>query len=209
MSARYDHKLSARHSAAASTAFEIMTEREAEKHELTFPAIVMLNPKFAVNVASMIRNCAAFGVEWLFITGDRVEVPSGLKGDRLPRQERMRQFQTVKVVRAELPLLLFDSFGKSVAPIGVELTESSMPLPLLHHPDNAVYLLGPEDGSISKGWRAICHNIVAIPSKHCLNVAQAGGIVLYDRMTSRWREDKEQLLELDEDRGNWMRGPKR
>src|SRR6266699_4256000 len=144
MSARYDHKLSSRHSAAASTAFEVMTEREARKQKLTLPAVVMLNPKFAVNVASMIRNCACFGIDWLFITGDRVEIPTGQKGDRLPRQERMRQFKTVKVVRAELPLLLFDSFGKSVAPIGVELTESSMPLPLLKHPDNAVYLLGPE-----------------------------------------------------------------
>ena len=205
MSARYDHKLSARHSAAASSAFEIMTEKEAAKHELTFPVVVMLNPKFAVNVASMIRNCSCFNAEWLFITGDRVEVSN--REDR-PRQERMKQFKTVKVVRAELPLLLFDSFGKSVAPIGVELTESSMPLPLLKHPDNAVYLLGPEDGSISKGWRAICHYVVAIPSRHCLNVAQAGGIVLYDRMVSRWREDEADLLELDEDRGNFTRGAK-
>src|SRR6266567_953108 len=105
-----------------------MTEKEAAKHELTFPVVVMLNPKFAVNVASMIRNCSCFNAEWLFITGDRVEVSN--REDR-PRQERMKQFQTVKVVRAEMPKFLF---GNDIVRIGVELTESSEPLPLLVHP---------------------------------------------------------------------------
>ena len=163
------------------------------------PAVVMTDPKFVVNVASMIRNCAAFGIDWLFLTGDRLDIPSGRKGDRMPRQERMREYRTVKVVQCDYPTMLFKR--QDIAPIGVELVPGAVPLPLLEHPLNAVYLLGPEDGGLSKGFRAICHQIVQIPSLHCLNVAQAGGIILYDRMASLWRQGKGEILELDEDRG--------
>lgn len=41
------------------------------------------------------------------------------------------------------------------------------------NPRRAVYLLGPEDGSISF--------LVQIPSTYCLNVATAGAVVMYDR----------------------------
>jgi tRNA G18 (ribose-2'-O)-methylase SpoU len=159
----------------------------------------MLEPKFVNNIGSMIRNCACFGVEYLIYTGDRVDIPTGGKGDRLPRQERMRQYQTVKVVNVDFPMSFFPP---STVPVGVELTPSAMPLPLLDHPTSAVYILGPEDGSVPAGWRELCHHIVQIPSEHCLNVAQAGGIVLYDRMVSRWRAGRGQLLTLQEDRGH-------
>lgn len=162
------------------------------------PAIVMLQPKFVVNVATMIRNCASFGIEWLVLTGDRLDIPTGRKGDRMPRQERLRDFRTVKVIHSDFPMVLFRD---DVAPIGVELTPSSMPLPYLKHPDNAVYLFGPEDGSIPAGWRAICHQIVSIPSLHCLNVATAGGIILSHRVEQRWRDGEGELLTLAESRG--------
>jgi tRNA(Leu) C34 or U34 (ribose-2'-O)-methylase TrmL len=167
--------------------------------ECTAPAVVMLEPKFVVNVASMVRNCAAFGIEWLILTGDRLEIPTGRKGDRMPRQERMREYRTVKIVQSDFPTVLFKR--QDIVPIGVELVPGAIPLPMIEHPANAVYLLGPEDGSISKGYRALCHQIVAIPSLHCLNVAQAGGIVLYDRMASLWRQGKGEILELAEARG--------
>ncbi len=186
------------HRVGANTAkapFVVLTDKD--KPKVKPPAIVMLNPKFTVNIAQMIRNCACFGIEWLIVTGERIQIPSGQKGDRLPRQERMRDYRTVRVLQSDFPSVYFPDAHI----IGVELTPGAMPLPYLQHPPAGVYVLGPEDGSISKGWRALCHNIVRIPSLHCLNVAQAGGIVLHHRMESLWRQGKNPLLTLDEDRG--------
>lgn len=163
------------------------------------PAVVMVNPKFPENVASMIRNCAAFGIDTLVITGERIELPTGKKGRRLPRQERMREYRTVKVYQSDFPITLFKA---DVIPICVELLPTAMALPdLLFHPAKAVYVLGPEDGSVPAGLRALCHTFVRIPTLHCLNVAQAGGIVLYDRSIQRYRAGTEKLPELAEQRG--------
>lgn len=181
--------------AAARQAFEVI---DGQDIQCSPPAVVMLNPKYVVNVASMVRNCACFGIEYLILTGERLQLPTGRKGDRFPRQERLREFRTVKVVQDDWPMILF---REDVVPIGVELTPTSMPSPLLDHPENGVYILGPEDGSISAGWRAICHHIIKIPTLHCLNLAVAGGIVLAERNVSLWRQGKKPLLELAEQRG--------
>ena len=138
---------------------------------LSGPAVVMDNPKHVVNLASMIRNCAAFGVGLLCYTGDRVLEPTKGDGD-------LRGRDPVHVIHHDFPLQLFDH---KVVFIGVEILPNAVSLPYFEHPENAVYVFGPEDGSISAGLRGMCHQFVSIPTIGCLNVAQAGGVVLYDR----------------------------
>lgn len=65
--------------------------------------------------------------------------------------------------------------------IGVELHPEARPLETFTHPHRAIYLLGPEDGSISKGALALCQHLVQFDSTYCLNVAAAGTVVMYDR----------------------------
>jgi tRNA(Leu) C34 or U34 (ribose-2'-O)-methylase TrmL len=141
-----------------------------ELRKLNGPAIVMQDPKHVVNIATMIRNCAAFGVNILCYTGDRIDLPSGRKDER----------GTVQVIHNDFPLHLFSN---DVSPVAIEIMPEAIPLPYFKHPENAVYVFGPEDGSISTGLRAMCHHFVVIPSLHCLNLAQAAGIVLYDRVS--------------------------
>jgi tRNA(Leu) C34 or U34 (ribose-2'-O)-methylase TrmL len=68
------------------------------------------------------------------------------------------------------------------------------------HPDNAVYVFGPEDGSIPQVLRRHCHRFVKIPAKHCTNLAAAVYIVLYDRAYKHYLATGEKM-ELDELRG--------
>ena len=49
------------------------------------------------------------------------------------------------------------------------------------HPERAAYLLGAEDHGLSPAVLAMCHRIVVLPGRHCLNVAVAGSLILYDR----------------------------
>jgi tRNA G18 (ribose-2'-O)-methylase SpoU len=72
-----------------------------------------------------------------------------------------------------------------VVPVAVEIFESSEPLTYFEHPERAVYMFGPEDGSISQVWRRMCHRFVHIPAHHCLNLASAVSVVLADRMMKR------------------------
>jgi tRNA(Leu) C34 or U34 (ribose-2'-O)-methylase TrmL len=53
------------------------------------------------------------------------------------------------------------------------------------HPENALYVFGPEDGSLPKTVRLLCHRFVVIPTHHCLNLAAAVNVVLYDRRLKR------------------------
>jgi tRNA(Leu) C34 or U34 (ribose-2'-O)-methylase TrmL len=51
------------------------------------------------------------------------------------------------------------------------------------HPDQVVYVFGPEDGHVPKRFRASCHRFVSIPTANDgpLNLAAAVNVVLYDR----------------------------
>ena len=63
-------------------------------------------------------------------------------------------------------------------------------LPAFAHPRRCVYVLGAEDHGLSPAQRAACHRLIVVPgAAHCLNVATAGSIVLYDRIQRRGHPD--------------------
>ena len=51
------------------------------------------------------------------------------------------------------------------------------------HPERAIYFLGAEDTGIPDEVLRRCRDTVTIPGDSCLNVAVAGSIVMYDRLT--------------------------
>ncbi len=53
------------------------------------------------------------------------------------------------------------------------------------HPEDAFYVFGPEDGGLPKPVRLLCHRFAVIPTHHCLNLAAAVNVVLYDRRLKR------------------------
>lgn len=152
-------------------------------------AILLVNPKYPVNVGNVIRACASWCIPTLRWTGDRVIVDE-IEG-RLPREERMRDYQDVDWERTEhpKPTELFPN----LVPIAVEVRETSQPLHRYEHPENALYIFGPEDGSIPKSYLHACHDFIVIPTIHCLNLAAAVNVVLYDR-EAKYRNKYEVLV---------------
>ena len=148
------------------------------------PAVVLCNPKYDYNVGGVVRAASCFGIHQVWFTGQRVSIaqPDGKKY-RLPREERMKDYQHVSLVSHDLPFRRF----RRCTPVAVELRSSSESLHDFEHPDDAVYVFGPEDGSIPKGLLHVCHRFVVIPSRHCVNLSQAVNIVLYDRTLKRER----------------------
>ena len=164
---------------------ELHTQHTVSKNSELFdssmtPAIIMANPKYPHNVGAAVRAASCFESNLILFTGDRVSLePTGVKGYRLPREERMKGYKDVTLLNDQYP---FNRFDKNITPVAVELRHNAEQLPFFEHPKNAVYVFGPEDGSIPQIMLKHCHRFVVIPSKHCVNLAAAIYLVLYDRL---------------------------
>lgn len=148
-------------------------------------SVLLIDPKFPHNVGGAYRAAACFGAESLNVFGTRVDLePKGKY--RLPREERMRAYrEEVMLRRVDREEVSFLAEKSNWTPVCVEVDPNAEQLHHFVHPENALYVFGPEDGSISKGWRTFCHRFVVIPSYHCLNLAGAVYTVLYDRVGKR------------------------
>jgi tRNA(Leu) C34 or U34 (ribose-2'-O)-methylase TrmL len=158
---------------------------------LRAPGVVLINPKFPHNVGATIRACSCFSLEALVWTGSRVDVS---KYQRLPREERMKGYKSVQFENAPRPFDLFEDF----TPVCVEVYEQSEPLTTFEHPENAVYIFGPEDGSVPQVIRRLCHRFVHIPAHFCLNLSAAVNVVLAHRLMSRQLLGQQPMLPLHE-----------
>lgn len=128
--------------------------------------------KTEANIGTLWRSAFALGADFIFTIGRRY-----------PKQAS----DTTQAWR-HIPLLEYedvDDFRKHIPydcpVVGVEITETAKSLETYTHPQRAIYLLGPEDGSLSKAAQEICLHIIKFDSRVCLNVASAGTIVMYDR----------------------------
>jgi tRNA C32,U32 (ribose-2'-O)-methylase TrmJ len=160
-----------------------------------FPAVILIDPKYAHNVGAALRACSCFGLRQLWWTGARVRLDP-VKGERLPREERMKGYREVALCPCDSPLDRLAGTDAGAVPVAVEVRENSEPLTTFEHPENAVYVFGPEDGSIPKPWLRLCHRFVHIPANHCLNLSTAVGVVLAHRRMSRQLAGQEPILPL-------------
>ena len=64
----------------------------------------------------------------------------------------------------------------------VELVEGASPLPEFVHPEQAIYIFGPEDGSVPQELIDRADHVVYIPTIGCMNLAATVNVLLYDRL---------------------------
>jgi tRNA(Leu) C34 or U34 (ribose-2'-O)-methylase TrmL len=149
------------------------------------PAVLLDDPKYPHNVGMAFRACACLGVPQLWYTGTRAR-DVWQEMSRLPREERMPRYTSrTELIAAEGRWL--GRFPPGTVPVAVEVSPTAEDLTWFEHPDQAVYVFGPEDGSLSKGTRSACHRFLILPSDGPLNLAVAIGWVLGDRRTQRIR----------------------
>jgi tRNA(Leu) C34 or U34 (ribose-2'-O)-methylase TrmL len=141
------------------------------------PAVMLSDPKYPHNLGQVVRAASCFGVSQVWWSGQRVV--RALEGlDRIPREERMKGYADVSILHADRPL---DAYRRAT-PVCVELVPGAESLVYFEHPEDAVYVFGPEDGSVDPGTRRCCHRFVHIPTRHCTNLSAAVYLVLYDRL---------------------------
>jgi len=132
-----------------------------------------------MNVGSLFRSAHAFGADFMFTVNANYSRRSGGQTD-------------TSDAPAHVPFYSFPTINDMVLPegcelVGIELIEDAVDLPSFRHPRQAAYILGPERGSLSPEMIEKCAYTIKIPTKFCINVATAGAIVMYDRVTSLGR----------------------
>ena len=78
---------------------------------------------------------------------------------------------------------LIDDAPENSKTICIEFAENAIALPEYQHPDNAFYIFGPEDGSISQHVIDSADAVVYVPTVGCMNLAATVTVVLYDRLS--------------------------
>ena len=151
-----------------------MTRHEQARDQRGYFGIGVERSKTEANVGTLWRSAFALGAAFIFTIGRRY-----------PKQAT----DTTQSWR-HIPLLEYPDLADFLAHrpmdsqlVGVELCEQADALETFQHPQRAIYLLGPEDGSLSSAALGACQYVVQFESRYCLNVAAAGTVVMYDRQT--------------------------
>jgi len=154
----------------------------------------LTNPKSPANVGSVMRAAGCFQVNSVLYTGRRYSIAAKFNTD-------------TKNVAQDIPLNgvdnLLEELPEGVQVVCVELVEGAIPLPEFQHPDNVIYIFGPEDGSISKEVIKKANSVVYIPTIGCMNLAATVNVVLYDRLSkSNLEIASDELIRQSRDTNN-------
>jgi len=139
-------------------------------------SIGLINPKSPENVMSVMRSAGNFRVDSVFYTGKRYSRALKLK----PGSVNMSRKVSQNIPLSELSSFI-DEVPRALKIVCVELVENATSLPEFQHPKNALYVFGPEDGSISQQVIDRADAVVYIPTVGCMNLAASVNVVLYDR----------------------------
>lgn len=164
-------------------------------------SIGLINPKSPNNVASVLRAAGNFRVDSVFYTGKRYP----LAIERNPAMPDMSRKISQDIPITGVTCLLEDT-PDDLKIICVEFAEGAIPLPEFQHPQNAFYVFGPEDGSISQSVIDNADAVIYVPTNGCMNLAATVNVVLYDRLTKTAQEiESNRLIRLSRDTNNCLK----
>ncbi|BCE01218.1 RNA methyltransferase [Marinicellulosiphila megalodicopiae] len=159
--------------------------------------IVLCNPKSPSNVGAVMRAAGCYASEAIYYTGDRFERAQKYQ------QDTKNHSQTIPLNKIENIQTLKTSKSKIVC---IELVEGAIALPDFKHPEQAIYVFGPEDGSIDLSIVKSADHVVYIPTIGCMNLAATTNVVLYDRMAKQKKPiDHDALIKKSRDVNNHLK----
>jgi tRNA(Leu) C34 or U34 (ribose-2'-O)-methylase TrmL len=151
----------------------IMTERRG------YAAIGLHMPKTPLNVGSVLRAAHCYGAALVAITGKRyANAPT----------DPQKAYRHIPLIHTHE---LREAVPFDCVPVAIDLLEGARALHAYTHPERAFYIFGPEDGTLGSAITDWCRDKVYVPTHHCMNLAAAVNVVLYDRMAKRLRESEQ------------------
>lgn len=132
----------------------------------------------SLNLGNLMRSAHGFGASFTFTIGATYQALEAA-ADTSKGQQHLPHYNWRGLDELALP--------QGCRLVGIELIDGAVDLPSFRHPAQAAYVLGPERGSLSPELLQRCDFVVKIPTRFCVNVAMAGAIVMYDRVSSMAR----------------------
>ena len=158
--------------------------------------ICLTNPKSPSNVGAVFRACGCYNINKMLYTGNRYN-------------KAKRHAADTQNIFSKIDIRHVDDFvaerPAGVALICVDFVVGATPLPEFHHPENAFYVFGPEDGSLSQEVIEQADHVVYMPTVGSLNLAAAVNVVLYDRAAKQFTGYDEQLIHSSRDVNNRLK----
>ena len=140
-------------------------------------SIGLLNPKSPENVASVLRAAGNYRVNSVFYTGTRYPRAARLNPCTVDMSRKVSKDIALKGVD-----YLIEETPEDLNIICVEFAENAIALPEYRHPHDALYIFGPEDGTIGQNIIDRADAVVYVPTVGCMNLAATVNVVLYDRL---------------------------
>ena len=152
--------------------------------------IGLTNPKTPTNVGGIMRAAGCYSVDQVLYTGHRYTHAAKFTGSKNNTDTQR--------LSEKIPLIAIDDFlqlrrpsteqqqeklPESTRIICVDLVEGATPLPLFQHPEQALYIFGPEDGTIAQDVIDQADDVVYVPTVGCMNLAASVNVLLYDRLS--------------------------
>ena len=143
-----------------------------------FVSIGLTNPKSTSNVGAVMRAAGCYQVDQVLYSGARYDRAGKLATD-------------TKKAHTSIPLINIESLGldelidavdEETKIVCVDLIQGATPLPSFEHPKKALYVFGPEDGTISQKVVDRADHVVFVPTVGCMNLAASVNVLLYDRL---------------------------
>lgn len=159
--------------------------------------IGLYNPKNPTNVGAVMRAAGCYEATQVRYNGTRYN--------------RAMKFQTdTKNVHERIQLVdmpdLTAGLEDDVEIVCVEFAIGATALPSFVHPKKAIYLFGPEDGSLPQEVVDKAHHVVYVPTVGCMNLAATVNVLLYDRLAKSAREiDDNQTILASRDNKNRLK----
>ncbi|MCG6340822.1 RNA methyltransferase [Vibrio fluvialis] len=145
------------------------------------------NPKSPTNVGAVMRAAGCYNATQVRYNGTRYNRAAKFQTDTQNMQERIDLVEMDELIAG---------LGSDVEIVCVELVIGATALPHFEHPENAIYLFGPEDSSLPQEVVDQAHHVVYIPTHGCMNLAATVNVVMYDRLAKTLGaiDDREQVI---------------
>lgn len=137
-----------------------------------FAGVALVGTKTPSNVGGAMRACGCYAADFMVLAGVRVRSLSSISSDT---QKAWRHIPLIQVVDP------FDALPYGAQAVAIEIVPGARSLPEFQHPERAMYIFGPEDGSIPPEILKKCSHVVSVPTRYCMNLAATVNVVLYDR----------------------------
>jgi tRNA(Leu) C34 or U34 (ribose-2'-O)-methylase TrmL len=139
-----------------------------------FAGIALYEPKLIKNLGTLMRSVHCFGFQFVCTIGERYSRRESADTTDLIKHVPVFHYRNVDEFIHSKPL--------NAKVIGVEVNGRSS-LKDIAHPQQAIYLLGGEDRTLSPEiLENVCDHTIRIDTSYCLNQAVCASIIMYDRV---------------------------